>query len=56
MIKESIYCFFCGQNVRLNDDFCYGCNKYVCKECDENELIEIGHKTEEHAIPNKIED
>jgi len=39
-------CYFCGV-VCYEEDFCYGCGKYVCSCCDK--MHPVGHhKPEEH--------
>jgi len=41
-------CYLCGGEVS-EADFCWGCNEYVCQNCDDDGDFPIGdHKPEDH--------
>ena len=39
-------CYFCNKQVNL-DDVCFGCNHYVCQDCDKSGPFGE-HSVEEH--------
>jgi hypothetical protein len=39
-------CYFCDREV-TEDDFCLGCENYICNLCDENEVAG-DHTVEDH--------
>jgi len=39
-------CYFCRREVS-EDNYCFGCDEYVCDECDQNEVI-ADHLVEDH--------
>ena len=41
-------CYLCGGEVD-KEDYCHGCEKYICEECDGGGDFPIGeHKPEDH--------
>ena len=32
-------CFFCSEEVSGADDYCYGCKKLVCPDCDKTGIM-----------------
>lgn len=41
-------CYFCHKEVS-EDDYCFGCDDYVCEKCDENQTKAVGdHLVEDH--------
>lgn len=52
MATVTTKCFFCEkvlQGEEANESLCYGCNKYVCEECDVNMDMPFGgHEVEVH--------
>lgn len=42
-------CHFCKKEIDDNS-FCYGCNSYVCDECDQEEPVGQ-HDVEDHRSP-----
>ena len=39
-------CYFCRKEVS-EDDYCFGCDEYVCDRCDQNEVA-ADHIVEDH--------
>jgi hypothetical protein len=39
-------CYFCHREVS-EDDFCFGCDEYICDKCDINE-VGGDHLVEDH--------
>ncbi len=47
-------CHFCGKKVSA-DDYCYGCKKYVCEECEDYDSYDRPaglHRVEDHKGGN----
>ncbi len=41
-------CYFCNKPT-TQEDFCYGCQQYICEECNTNADLPFGkHKVEDH--------
>ena len=40
-------CFLCGKEVK-EEAYCFGCQKFICKECNENPDCCGDHKPEDH--------
>jgi len=45
-VRLAPQCYFCGTPC-YEEDFCYGCRKYVCSRCDETHPVGH-HQPEEH--------
>lgn len=45
-------CYLCGEPCD-EDDYCYGCRKYICSDCDENAVMG-DHEPEDHKDVNGI--
>ena len=39
-------CYFCNREVG-EDDFCFGCQQYICDKCDDSEQAG-DHEPEDH--------
>ena len=44
--KKMPKCYLCGKPCD-EDNYCYGCHKYICSDCDQNPVMG-DHEPEEH--------
>jgi len=40
-------CYFCKKEVS-DDYYCYGCDEYVCDDCDKEPELGEDHEVEDH--------
>lgn len=51
---KEIVCYFCKESILTEDDFCPGCNNYVCTNCDN--LCMLGpHEIQDHIDDSSFE-
>lgn len=46
--KKEPKCYFCGKHC-TEEDFCYGCQQYICEDCDETGIMG-SHDPEDHRL------
>lgn len=54
MSEEEKVCYFCGDPIRDDDDYCPGCRVFICEWCRffaETSYIDGRHEPEDHGIP-----
>ena len=50
-ILEYHECYLCGKQVS-EEMYCFGCQEYICDECDVGHCIGFNHKPEDHLNPD----
>lgn len=51
---EKEECANCHANA-VQDDYCFGCKKFVCNKCSVNISLSMGHNVEDHwTMPANI--
>jgi hypothetical protein len=48
MVENPKHCFFCGETNVNNENWCPGCEHYICSNCNKFNVPNI-HLVEEHA-------